>query len=255
MNNLKINQELKDQYVDASAALIMDQYTQRLSQKLEQEMESDNEYAELVCSDSLDQRCRQLIKEGYTRMRRKKRLATVKKVLNRAAILFVTLLAIGGVLFTTVEAIRLPIMNLFIEMKETSWIVRGVQPSDPIVESTDGTEFNFIIPLANHMPSEFSVKEGYVDSEFMFVGDFENDFEQQVHLSIGPKETVTSVDTEGMDLSMDVTINNCPGVLIAEDELCQLIWQQDEYLICLGTIGIPYKEVISLAETISRPAQ
>lgn len=255
MNNLKINQELEDQYVDASVALIMDQYAQVLSQKLDQEMENDKECADLVYPEALDQRCQQLIQEEYTRMRRKKRLVTAKKILNRAAIIFVALLAIGGVLFTTVEAIRLPIMNLFIEMKEASWIISGIKQDDPIGETFTRTDHDFTNAYANRMPLEFSVMQLYVDTEVWFTCDFKNHLDQQVHLAIEPKETVTSVDTEGMDFSMEVMINKCPGILIAEDEICQLIWRQDEYLVSLCTIGIPYKDVISLAETISRPAQ
>lgn len=255
MNNLKINQELKDQYVDASAALIMDQYTQRLSQKLEQEMESDNEYAELVCSDSLDQRCRQLIKDEYARIRRKRRLVTAKKILNRAAIIFVALLALSSVLFMTVDAIRIPIMNFFIEKQEESWHITGASQGTAKVESPEVSTFGFTNSYANRMPSDFSVVEILSDLEISFFGMFENSLGQTIRLSIGTAESSTHLDSENVDMSMDVLINNHPGVLLVEDETCRLAWIQDEVIIIIISKKMDYSDVISLAETISRPAQ
>ena len=243
MSNFKIDKALEEQYA------------QRLSQKLEQEMENDNGFADLDYPEALDQKCRKLIQEEYTRMRRKKRLLTAKRVLNRAAILFVALIALGGVLFMTVDAIRIPIMNLFIEMKETSWIIRGTKQDDPIGETFTRTDHDFTNAYANRMPLEFSVMQLHIDTEENFVCDFENHLEQHIFLTIGSKETVVSIDSEGIDLSMELMINDNPGVLVAEGERCQLVWRDDESMIGLSCMGIPYTDVITLAETISGPAQ
>jgi len=255
MSNLKIDKALEEQYVDASAALIMDQYTKRLSQKLEQEMESDNGFADLDYPEALDQRCQQLIQEEYTRMRRKKRLLTAKRVLNRAAILFVALIALGGVLFMTVDAIRIPIMNFFIEKQEESWHITGSSQDTTIVESPGTSTWGFTNSYANRMPSEFGVTEILADSEDSFVGIFGNALGQEIRLSINPAGASISVDSENADITKEVSINNFQGVLIVEREYCRLVWLQDEVLIGIVCKNIEHESAVSLAETISGPAQ
>lgn len=255
MNNLKIDKELEEQYLDASVALFMDQYVQLLSQKLDQEMENDNDYVELIYPESLDQRCRQLIKDEHTRIRRKKRLVTAKKVLNRAAIIVVAFLALGSVLFMTVDAIRIPIMNFFVEKQRDSWHITGALQDTTKVESSGLSAIDFSNAYANRIPREYELTEILEDSEETFVGIFGNSLGQEIRFSVNPAGASIRVDSENADIAKDILVCNYPGVLLVEDEYCRLVWHQDEALIGIVSKNMGHESVLSLAEVIARPSK
>ena len=251
MNNLRIDKELEEQYVDASVALFMDQYAQVLSQKLDQEMENDKEYADLVYPESLDQRCRKLIQDEHKRMRRKKRVVTVKKVLNRAAIILVALLALSSVLFMTVDAIRIPIMNFFVEKQSDSWHITGSSQNTAKVESQGTSTFGFTNSYANRMPSEYSVVQIIFDTHTDFFGVFENSLGQEVRLFINPAESNIYIDSENVDTAEYILVLDYEGVLISEGEYCRVVWLQNDVLITIISKNMDNQSAIALAELIS----
>lgn len=113
MKELQNSEILYDRYADAATALVMDRYVSALAEALAAE-----DRAPVEISAALDQKCRQIIKKGCAKQLRR---SIGKKLLHGARVAMLAFLILCGVfaiLFTTVEAIRDPIVNFFIEQKK-----------------------------------------------------------------------------------------------------------------------------------------
>lgn len=113
MKELQNSEKLYDRYADAATALVMDQYVTALTEALAAE-----DRASVEISAALDQKCRQIIKKGCAKQLRR---SVGKKLLRGARVAMIAFLLLCGVfaiLFSTVEAIRDPIVNFFIEQKK-----------------------------------------------------------------------------------------------------------------------------------------
>lgn len=115
------SEEIFEQFADAAAALVMDQYVTAMQESVAAEAE-----VPLVeIPEELDQKCRRLIKK---KLAKKQRKYVAKKLLRftRTAVLTVVILfGVVGILFTTVEAVRVPIINFFLEQKDGYLEIRG----------------------------------------------------------------------------------------------------------------------------------
>ena len=113
MNELVNSKELYDRYADAATALVMDQYVTALAEALAAE-----DRAPVEISAALDQKCRQIIKKGCAKQLRRSIGKKLLRGTRVAMIAFLILCGVFAILFTTVEAIRDPIVKFFIEQKK-----------------------------------------------------------------------------------------------------------------------------------------
>ena len=152
----------------------------------------------------------------------------------------------------TVDAIRIPIMNFFVEKQSDSWHITGSSQDTTKVESPVASTFDFTNSYANRMPSELHVDKILMDSETSFFGVFGNDRGQEIRLSISPAESSVCIDSENAYRAEKVSIHNYQGVLIAEDESCRVVWLQDNVLITIICKNMDTQSVISLADDIAK---
>lgn len=113
MKELQNSEKLYDRYADAVTALVMDRYVSALAEALAAE---DRASAEI--SAALDQKCRKIIKKGCARQLRRSFGKKLLRGASVAVIAFLLLCGVFAILFTTVEAIRAPIVNFFVEQEE-----------------------------------------------------------------------------------------------------------------------------------------
>ena len=110
MSKRSIDKQIYEQYVDATVALFMEHYAVALGDATMQ-----TKAPELSCSETLDLRCMTAIRKECAKLRRKEAWKSTKRVLRSAAVLLIALLSLSSVLFMTVEAFRVPVINFFIE--------------------------------------------------------------------------------------------------------------------------------------------
>lgn len=96
MEKPEISEKAKEQYLDASVTVFMEQYVELLH--------GDAELAEGDFPEELDVRCRKLIEQEKEKRSRKRMLHRVVGVCRRAAVFALVLLGLGTTLFLTVES-------------------------------------------------------------------------------------------------------------------------------------------------------
>ena len=110
MKNFKIDQTVYEKYVDATVEFFMECYSGTLSSAIQEELK-DGENQDVVFPKELDKRCQTLIKKECAKQRMKQTAKNVIKGLRYAAIFAVVMLSFTSLLFMTVEAVRIPIIN------------------------------------------------------------------------------------------------------------------------------------------------
>ncbi len=148
------NDKEKQQDIDATAAWLMKQYALAVQEALQSETDDEE------MPEELDKKCRELIKKEVKRQRYKQIAGKVGRFTCAAALTVVMLFGVVGILFTTVEAVRAPIIRFFIAQKEGHLeITDSGEESDTrtLTNTTDFSEMN--ARLAKLLP------EGYVQTD------------------------------------------------------------------------------------------
>jgi hypothetical protein len=138
----------QERYLDAAVDAFMEQYGQIWEETVQEEAEQEKD---TEVPQTLDERCKALLqKEGKKALRQQRRNAFLR-VSRRVAVALVAFLVTFSVLFVSVEAIRIPIINFFIELRETYLIVSSNKP-EPVEEP-----YNPQDPLCGLVPEGFDL--------------------------------------------------------------------------------------------------
>ena len=218
MSKRSIDKQVYEQYVDATVALFMEHYAVALGDATMQ-----TKAPELSCSETLDLRCMTAIRKECAKLRRKEAWKSTKRVLRSAAILLIALLSLSSVLFMTVEAFRVPVINFFIEQGDGFWAITGKNDDDPIDPATsDGFDPND--PLAGLLPEGYEVTNVRGDSENGFRIYYEDSSENIVQLWIRPNASDMTMNSEHSSVSEACTVAGNTGAFVFKDGLAQLAW-------------------------------
>ena len=136
MDNLKLSDAAREQLEEATVAVFMEQYAKALDAGIDKRIE-ECEGEEFP--PELEKRCRALIEKESAKSKNEKRRKGVMLILQRAAVVVVALLSLSSILFMTVEAFRLPVMNFFIEKTDRYWQMTA-NPDENAVPATYDTE-------------------------------------------------------------------------------------------------------------------
>ena len=139
MEYQKENITARERLEEAMVAAFMDRYAQALTEEIDKKIE---ECAGDAFPEELDKRCRALIEQANRKAKNKKRIKSALRVLRSAAVVVLVMLSVCSVLFVSVEAFRIPILNFFIEKTDRYWEITatpkeafipiGYDPEDPL---------------------------------------------------------------------------------------------------------------------------
>lgn len=230
-------QEIYDRYADAATELIMDRYAEALSESARAEEQEP-------IPEALDEKCQKLIRSRL----RKQHLHFFSKKLYRitraAAVLVLCLLGVFAVLFTTVEAIRVPVINFFIEQKDgylEFTAQEGVYSGKIEEEISDD-------PLRAYLPKDYVLKRSERNSLGGIYVLYENASRRFVSFSVHTPTSNIHVDNEGAYTEYTKVLSH-EAVLITKD-INQLIWRDPETGIVyhFASDALTGTELIALAE-------
>lgn len=246
MENPKISEEARDKYIDATVAVFMDQYAAALDEAILEEMAvcSDNEFP-----PELDKRCLALIEKECAKQCR---VALVKNILHvgrSAAIIVVALLGLCSVLFMTVEAFRVPVINFFVQETDNYIELSGV-PYEEVFPS----EFNENDPLAGILPSDFVLTNKYGSWELgLLTAEYSNEMESTVYFSIMPADSFIQLDTENAQVTT-ITVYGHTAYLCEEGSEIRISWLDEltsrSFSFC--TTNISKDTVLAFAESTAK---
>lgn len=129
MDNPNISEVSREKLEDAAAFVIMEQYAKALNAGINKRME---DCAEEVFPEELDKRCRALIAQASRKSQNKKRRKSALRVLRSAAVVALVMLSLCSILFVSVDAFRIPVMNFFIEKTDRYWQMTANPKEDNI---------------------------------------------------------------------------------------------------------------------------
>lgn len=245
MEEPRISETTREKIEEATVSVFMDQYAKALDAGIDKKIEecTDNDFP-----PELEKRCRALIEKEYAKERSKKSRKVALRVLRSAAAVVIVALGLCSVLFVTVEAFRVPIMNFFIEKTERYWELSGITDSNIDLE-----QLNLENPLEGIIPKEFYLvdlsgtwDQGCINALYS------NENEETIFFSISPAVGSIQIDTE------DARTRRCE--IMGHDAICtvegnsiQLTWLDETcsqiFLIC--TTNIPESKVVAWAEVIA----
>ena len=250
MDKNRTHQEKYERYVDATVDLIMNRYNDVLTENIRTEVDA-LENMQIEFPPHLHDQCMALMKKENKKRKQQQRGKQVLKVLRMAAVFALVLLSLTSILFVTVEAVRLPIINFFIEQNERYWnITTDAQGhwetyTDTIIDWTD--------PLQGLLDEEYKLVFQEGDSHNKAAAIYENSNAEQIFFSANPTESSLRIDSEDIDYSKELLICDYDAFLVAEDHIITLVWLHNE-LDAIYTIvadGITESQVIHIAEQLT----
>lgn len=243
MSEYKSDQEIYDQFADAATELMMRQYAKAAGKTVMKSAPMQK------TSGELDEKRHKLIKKHL----RNQQIKTVSKMVLRyskvAAMFVLMLFGVVAILFTTVEAVRVPIINFFIEQKEGYLEISGAEGEKKPSEERETTAKN---PLDGLLPEgyELASYEEYPTGGFTAI--YRNTENGYILLSERLNAGSMKVDNENASTE-HLTILSYEAVLIGKEEY-QLVWlnSDNEQIYRLKVNALSREEIIKLAENIEK---
>lgn len=241
----RINEDTREKIEEAAVAVFMDQYAAALDASIDIQME---ECADMEFPSELDKRCRALIQQEYAKERKKKHRRNALRVLRSAAVVAMVLLSLCSVLFMTVEAFRLPVINFFVEKTARYWQLSGKPDTDTIQES-----FNPENPLGNIIPDDFVlINLTGTWEEYCLNADYKNDNNAIISFAVFPSSENVQVDTED-SLVTPFDVLGHDALKTVENNIVQVTWIDENMSLIFSLCAVDVSEaaVITFAETLA----
>lgn len=239
MSEYMSDQEIYDQFAEAAAALIMRQYAAAAGKTVMKTTPDQK------TSDALDAKCRKQIKKNLRKQQIKIVAKTVLRYTKRVAMVVLMLFGVVGILFTTVEAVRVPIINFFIEQKDGYLEISGMEGEKKPSEERETTAKN---PLDGLLPEGYKEVLYEKPSSGGFTSIFENDRGKYILFTETTLDSNLEIDNEDT-ITEYITILSYEAVLIQKGGY-RLVWLNTDIdrMYCIDTDALSREEIISLAE-------
>ncbi len=238
----KQKQEAYEQYVEASVALFMGCYAEAMTESLQVQLRQETPES---LTGELDEKCRTMIQKGCAKRQRQVLWRALSRGLSFAAAMLVILLAASSALFMTVEAVRLPIINFYIEQGTNHWSLTG-DPQTPATEPV--SRFDPADPLKGLLPEGYALfKSVELDSaKTVIYTDYKGD---SIQLVVNTNSNHLMIDTEETEIATHFTFQNHDAILVKTDVL-SLCWldEKSEIIYTLVVDGFSESELFLLAE-------
>lgn len=243
MDKEKIDLEVYDKCVDASVALFMQYYCAAVSEDIHKEI-LEMQAEEKVFPETLDTRCRTAIKKENSIRKRRQYRKALTRVLCYVAAFAVVLLALTSILFLSVEAVRVPIINYYISRSD---VYLEIGPSDAgYVDSAE--QIDFSNPLNGLLPAEYSLTSLEVNPLGEVLAIYENRDNGKVFLAMDKLNSTKRIDVEGAQTIQEFQCLGHDVVLIENENVITVAWGNDtlDKTFLLRTSEFSADEVISI---------
>lgn len=230
MSKRSIDKHVYEQYVDAAVALFMEHYTASLTDTV-----LAQECGPATYPESLDHRCMKAIRKECAKHQRMEIGKGAKKVFKSAAVILIALLSMSSILFMTVEAFRIPVINFFIEQGDGFWVITGKSEDESANSDFDPND-----PLAGLLPEGYEVTATEGDKRNVKRYYYQNYNDGKITLWFLENIVDMTVDSEDASKSEKCYVAHYEGILVTKDGFVQLAWfdqlSQKSYLLSSNTL-------------------
>lgn len=241
-------EKLQERYDDAAFALMMDECAEADGEAFLAEFRAAAEAGDLpeIPAD-LDRRFRDTIRREFAARERKVRFRQFKRAAARVAVAVFAVIGVLSTLVMTVDAIRIPVMNFFIEYYD-GFAEIFVGEKKEIAGEED--VYNL---LADFLPEGYTLEEMFEDADMRF-GCYMNDDGNCVTLTIYFPEMQLSVDTENAVCS-EIVLCDYKALLIEKNGY-SVLWADDggnQYIFRAS--ALTKEQVVALCVTLAMLGQ
>ena len=249
MGKGKIDKQVYEQYMDATVALFMEHYAAALTDTV-----SHAESSAVPYPKKLDERCIGMIKKECARQRSRAFWKGAKRVLSSAAILLVALLSLSSILFMTVEAFRVPVINFFIEQGDGFWAITGQDNTQDAPEDSATRDFDENDPLVGLIPEEYELINVRENSEKGQRAVYQAPSGAVICFAVYSNSSDITIDSANAVTSKKCVVAGCEGVYVSKDNSSQLAWinkgESTSYL--LSADAVDENNLLSIAEQLMK---
>lgn len=245
MENHKISDATREKYEDAVVSVFMDQYAAALEASIDQEMDAcqQNEFPA-----ELDKRCLELIQKEHAKKKRRVWSKQVMRVCRSAAIFAVALLAVCSVLFVSVEAFRIPVMNFFAEQNTRYLQLSGKENTDAIPEAFDVKN-----PLDGMIPDGFVLARitGEWGTHF-YMAEYSNKEGAEFSLEVIYSTGNAQIDSEDAQVTPTKLLGH-DAKISKEGNQVQISWLDENLsrIFTISTSNVSEEAVLFCAEDVA----
>lgn len=236
-----MDNEIQDKYMDAVLAMLMDEYAEAEAEMLLQN--SKDEIPEVEMPEELDRKCQALIRKKFVRKKRQHALEALGRASKWAAVLAIILLGTFSALFLTVDAVRTPVINLYLKNMGNHSVLTIGQPSQQSMQESLGDGFTDILvsKLAELLPAGYTLEEGYFDENGVGFACFTNREKSDINLNIMNGNSFYAVDTENCDICERLSGEGIEGYYIEKGDRKSVVWLNNSegkiYTLASGALG------------------
>ena len=245
MDNPNISEESREKLEEAAAFVIMEQYAKALDAGINKKME---DCAEEDFPEELDKRCRGLIDREFAKSKQKQRRKSALRVLRSAAVVALVMLSLCSVLFVSVDAFRIPVMNFFIEKTD-----RYQQLSAKNNEDWVFVNFNEKNPLEGIISYDYTLisASGTLENGNLFA-EYSNNNKSSILFYVNRSTGKLQIDDENAVFS-ECKVAGHNAKLYEEGVAVRLVWLDENIArTCyLYATKVSKEAVVSFAEEIA----
>lgn len=198
--------------------------------------------------------CREYMSCKETLVLREKRdWRVLKRVLGTCAACLVLLTVTFGVLFTSVEAFRIAVTNMFIENTQGHWHISGgdLMPEEelPVVH-----RFDIEDPLCGLLDEDYSLTDITNADTRQITAVYKDSDGDTARFMCFPISTSLKIDSERAEVSKKVQVLDYDGILVVKKGNSQVAWwDNDSGLIYLLVVdNTTENEAHTLAERMAK---
>lgn len=239
MDNSAISEDTREKIEEAVVSVFMDQYAAVMNGGIDAKID---ESADLEFPPELDKRCRALIQREYAKQKKKSSRKGLLRVCRSAAVVAAVLLSLCSVLFMTVEAFRLPVINFFIEKTDRYWQLSGVPNTNSLPDV-----FNPEDPLDGIIPGEFdliSLNGSWEDDSL--TADYSNGECSKINFAVSSSAENVQIDTED-SLTTSCKVLGHEALKSAEGDFVRITWMDEEnskiFTLCAINVSMEMVEI------------
>lgn len=248
MNKPEINQEVYEQYLDATVALFMEHYSAMLTEKVS----SEGKDGEVAFPEALDLKCKALIKKEASKQKRLTLWKHTKRTLKAAAVFAIAVLTTFSMLFVSVEAFRVRIINFYIKHGDGHWHI--TTRNDTHHPNNVGTTiFDINDPLKGLIPDDYILTTISNANPKRISAAYERSASEKIRFLAFPYDSSSRIDSEKAITSKEISISNHNGVLSIKEKTAQIGWCSEEsgMMYVIISTNLKETELVALAENVA----
>lgn len=246
MEKVTLSEATREKVEEATLAVFMEQYGAAMDAGVEIKMA---ECADMEFPPELDKRIQKLIANEQAKKRNKQRRKTALRALRSAAAVIMILLSVSSILFMTVEAFRLPVINFFVEKTERYWLLSETNDSNAIPEA-----YNPENPLEGIIPHDYELIEliGTVEESNLFAK-YSNNDTSVMCLFVNQSVGYLQVDSEDARVTPK-KLNGHDAYTYAEGEFIHVVWLDENVskVFSIYANNVAEEALVDYAEAVAR---